>query len=126
MMIVGNAILVAMGVTMLWFLIVRESRWRKRLTNWEHGHGTIVRFDDGTEDEKIIPVIRYTYRGEEMEQVCEFNLYNDPIGSDVAILICPETGAIFINNKRSRWTLSVVLTAIFGFVIFMLWAMNQA
>ncbi len=115
----GEVVLLVLGVTMLWFLVLREMRWRKRLKSWLPAQGTLVRFGEDGEGIENMPIIRYTFRGEEREQVCEYNLYNDPLGSDVPIVICPDNGEIFISNKRSRWTLTVTLLLVIVFLAFL-------
>jgi len=105
----GNIAPLCFAAPLVICLIVREINWRKRITNWEKSTG---RYLGEQRDEKkgdYYPVVGYLFEGENLEQFCEFNLYNPQLGEEVEILVNPETGCIELYTRRARWFLSFFL-----------------
>jgi hypothetical protein len=112
----GEIVLICFAVPVAICLAVREYRWRERLRNWERSEGRIVGFDEDPNSDMACPVVGYRFRGQEKEQVCEFNLRHHGLGQTVPILMNRESGEIFVLTSRDRWTLSAVLLGCLAFM----------
>lgn len=107
----GNIVPLCFAAPLVVCLVVREVRWRDRLANWIRSEGAIVGFSQDPQDDGPSLIIGYRYNDEYREQVVEFNLFAEPIGKEVPILVSPSTGEAFVLTFRDRWFLSLSLLA---------------
>jgi len=103
----GNIVPICFAAPLVVCLVVREVRWRGRLNHWIRSEGALVGFDPHGDGPS--PILRYRYNGECREQIVEFNLYAEPIGKEVPILVDPVSGKAFVLTFRDRWFLSLFL-----------------
>jgi hypothetical protein len=106
---IGNIVPLCFAAPLVICLVVREARWRDRLTKWIRSEGAIVGLSQDPHDDGPSPILGYRHNGEYRQQIVEFNLYADPIGKEVPILVNPATGEAFVLTFRDRWFLSLFL-----------------
>lgn len=98
-------------------LVIREYRWRQRLSTWERVDGKVVGFDENPERDATLPIIEYSYRGVLRERICEFNLRSHSLGEILPVVVNPDSGEVFVASPRDRWALSVILLGCVAFLV---------
>lgn len=103
-------------------LVVREIRWRFRLNNWVKSEGEVIGYSQKSEEDGVCPIVAYSFRGEEREQICEFNLNHYKPQKIVPILINPDSGEVFVATYQDRWFLSIFLLSCVAALSFLSYA----
>ena len=85
----GNIVPLCFAAALAACLVVREVRWRGRLNRWTRSKGIIVGFDQDPERDGMRPILGYRHNFEDREQIVEYNLYAEPLGIEIPILINP-------------------------------------
>ena len=106
----GNIAPLCFAAALAVCLVVREVRWRGRLNRWTRSEGIIIRFDWDPERDGARPILGYRHNSEDREQIVEFNLYAEPVGREIPILINPVSGEAFVQTFRDRWFISLLLS----------------
>lgn len=120
----GNIVPLCFAAPLVVCLVVREVRWRDRLTNWIRSEGAIVGINQDSHDDGCSPILGYSYNGEYREQIVEFNVSAGPIGKEVPILVNPVSGRAFVLTFRDRWFLSFFLLVCVLALAFLSYASN--
>jgi len=105
----GNIAPFCFASALSFILLIREVKCRKRAKTWQKSEGKYLGEQYFKKYEDYYSVIGFEFAGEKKEQICEFSLYTPQLGEYVPILIDPQSGRIFLNTWRGRWTLSIIL-----------------
>jgi len=99
----GNIVPLCFAAPLFVCLVIRETRWRNRLNHWIRTKGTIVGFDQDPAHDGPRPILAYRHEADDREQIVEFNLYTEPVGTEIPIIVNPRSGEAFILTFRDRW-----------------------
>lgn len=103
----GNFVPLCIATVLSIFLIIREMRWRNRIKYWRQSTGRYLGTKYFPEYQDSCPVVGYHFQDREQEQIVEFNLYSPELGEIIPIIIDPQSGRIFVNTFKDRWSLSI-------------------
>jgi hypothetical protein len=123
----GNFVPLDFVAPLLVCLLLREIWWWKRFKNWVKSEGEVIGCAKKPADDGYVycPVILYSFRGENREQICESNLCHYKVGKSVAILINPDSGKIFVATYQDRWFLSALLICCIAALLFLSYASHD-